>query len=73
MTVITIDNQDYDIEVLSDEAKAQVASVQFCDVEILKLKDQIAVLQTARNVYARNLSFILLKHKEETNHFSMVK
>ena len=48
MTIIKIDDKDYDIETLSDEAKAQLQSLQFADQELAKLNAQVAVLQTAR-------------------------
>jgi hypothetical protein len=33
-TTITIDNVDYVIDKLSDEVKAQLISMQFCDQEL---------------------------------------
>ena len=47
MTTIKIDNIDYDTDKLSDEAKAQLASIQFCDQELARLQAQSALLQTA--------------------------
>ena len=40
MTTIKIDNIDYDLDTLSDEAKAQLASIQFCDQELQRLQAQ---------------------------------
>jgi hypothetical protein len=34
MPNIKIDNQDYELDQLSDEANAQLASMQFCDQEL---------------------------------------
>jgi hypothetical protein len=51
MTTITIDNQAYEFEALSDETKAQLVSLQFCDAELQRLQAQAAVLQTARVAY----------------------
>ena len=45
MTTIKIDNQDYELDTLSDEAKAQLQSLQA----------QAAVLQTARKAYFKAL------------------
>ena len=56
MTTIKIDNIDYDLETLSDEAKAQLASLQFCDQELARLQAQSAALQTARMAYAKALN-----------------
>lgn len=52
---ITIDNKDYDFDSLSDEAKGQLASLQFVDSEIARLNAQNAVLQTARIAYSKGL------------------
>ncbi len=59
MTTITIDNQDYEIESLSDEVKAQLVSLQFCDAELQRLQAQAAVLQTARVAYGNALKATL--------------
>ena len=56
MPTITIDNRDYDLDTLSEEAKAQLGSLQFCDAELARLQAQTAVLQTARMAYAKELN-----------------
>jgi hypothetical protein len=56
MTTIKIDNIDYDLDTLSDEAKAQLASLQFCDQELARLQAQAAAIQTARMAYAKALN-----------------
>ena len=38
MATIKIDNIDYDTDKLSDEAKGQLASIQFCDQELQRLQ-----------------------------------
>ena len=53
--MIKIDNQDYDLDTLSDEAKAQLQSLQFVDAELARLQAQTAVLQTARMAYSKAL------------------
>ena len=55
MTTITIDNKPYDLDSLSDEAKQQLQSLQFCDQELARLQAQAAVLQTARAAYSKAL------------------
>lgn len=60
MTTITIDNKEYDLNTLSDEAKAQLASIQFVDAELARLQAQAAALQTARIAYCNELQ----KHLE---------
>jgi hypothetical protein len=42
MTTITIDNKQYDFDKLSDEVKAQLVSLQFCDQELQRLQAQAA-------------------------------
>ena len=55
MPTIKIDNVDYDTDKLTDEAKAQLISLQFCDQELARLQSQAAAYQTARIAYAKAL------------------
>ncbi len=55
MPTISIDNIDYDTSNFSDEAKAQLVSLQFCDQELARLQAQAAAYQTARLAYANAL------------------
>lgn len=59
MTIITIDNLEYDLDAFSVEAKAQLASVQFVDQELARLQAQTAAFQTARNAYLKALKGML--------------
>ena len=59
MTQITIDNKQYDLDNLSDDAKAQLASIQFVDSEIARLQAKAAALQTARLAYSKALQAAL--------------
>lgn len=59
MPTITIDNKSYDLDSLSNEAKAQLASLKFVDAELARLQAQAAALQTARNAYAKALQAAL--------------
>ena len=61
MPTITIDNKNYDLDALSDEARAQLASIQFVDQELARLQAKSAALQTARIAYARALGELLPK------------
>ena len=56
MTTINIDNIEYDTDKLSDDAKAQLVSLQFCDQELQRLQVQSAAYQTARMAYAKALN-----------------
>ena len=51
MPKITVDNIEYNTEDLSDNGKAQLASLQFLEAQRNKLKSEIAVYQTARAAY----------------------
>ena len=55
MPKITVDKIEYNTEDLSDNGKAQLASLQFLEVQMNKLNSEIAVYQTARNAYVAAL------------------
>jgi hypothetical protein len=59
MPTIKIDNIEYDLDTLSDEARAQLGSLQFVDSELARLTNQTAVLQTARIAYSKALNAAL--------------
>jgi hypothetical protein len=59
MPTVTIDNQLYDLDKLSDTAKAQLTSLQFVDQELMRLQFKVAALKTARGAYARSLKELL--------------
>ena len=64
MTEITIDEKDYDVDDLSDEAKAQVVSLNFVDAELSRLQLKVAAMQTARNAYATALKSLLGENED---------
>ena len=51
MPKITVDGIDYNTEDLTDNGKAQLASLQFLEVQMAKLKSELAVYTTAKNSY----------------------
>lgn len=55
MPKITVDDIEYNTEDLSENGKAQLASLQFLEAQMSKLKSEIAVYQTARTSYASAL------------------
>jgi hypothetical protein len=59
MPTLKIDNNEYDLDTLSDECKAQLASLQFVEQELARLQAQAAVLQTARTAYTKALQAAL--------------
>lgn len=55
MAMITIDGVEYDMEQLSENAKAQLASLQACETKIRQLQAELAMVQTARTAYGMAL------------------
>ena len=55
MPKITVDGIEYNTEDLTENGKAQLASLQFLEVQMSKLKSEIAVYQTARSSYVATL------------------
>lgn len=60
MPNITIDGKDYNSDDLSENAKQQLASLQYAQKEIQRFQSQIAICQTAAASYLQAL-------KEELN------
>jgi hypothetical protein len=61
MPKITVDGIEYNTEDLSDNGKAQLASLQFLEVQMNKLQNEIAVFQTAKAAYVAALKAELEK------------
>lgn len=62
MSQITINNQTYLIDELSDEAKQQLTNLQVVDQEIAQLNRQLIIYQTARAAYANALAAAVSAH-----------
>lgn len=60
---LTIDDTDYNIDQLNDEAKAQLASLQAVDRRLNSLREETAILQTARIAYSNALRELLPNEK----------
>lgn len=65
MPKIKIGELEYNSEDLTDNGKAQLASLQFLEVQLQKLKNEIAVFQTARSAYLGALKSELAKSVAE--------
>ena len=65
MPKIKVDDVEYNTEDLTDNGKAQLASLQFLEVQMRKLKNEISVYQTARNSYVSALK-AELENKSQT-------
>lgn len=53
---ITINGTQYEADKLSESARNQVANLRVTDQEIERVKQQLAIYQTARAAYAQALS-----------------
>ena len=58
---ITIDEVEYNLSDLSDNAKAQLSNIQFVDAQIQHLNNEWAVADTARMGYTNALKAELAK------------
>ena len=56
-----IDGVEYKLDDLSDNAKAQIANIQFVDAQLQQLNNEWAVSDTARIGYANALKAELAK------------
>ena len=61
MPKITVDGVEYNTEDLSDNGKAQLASLQFLEVQMNKLQNEISVFETAKRAYVAALKVELEK------------
>ena len=55
MAKIKLDDVEYDTEEMSDNAKAQLASLQFNEAHINRLKNELAIADTAKIAYVNAL------------------
>ncbi len=60
MPIVRIDEKDYDLDLLSEEARAQLGMLQFVDAELQRHSKQVAILQTARMGYSKALNEALI-------------
>ena len=58
---VTIDDVEYKIDELSDNAKAQLGNIQFVDAQLQQLNNELAVSDTARIGYTNALKGELSK------------
>ena len=61
MPKITVDGIEYKLSDLSENAKAQLANIQFVDAQIQQLNNEWAVADTARMGYTNALKAELAK------------
>ena len=61
MPKITIDDIEYHTEDLTENGRAQLASLQFLEGHMHKIKQEMAVYQTAQAAYAQALKTEIAK------------
>ena len=59
--IITVDDVEYKLSEMSDDAKAQLSNIQFVDHQVRQLQNEWAVSDTARLGYQAALKGELLK------------
>jgi hypothetical protein len=52
---VTIDGEEYKLDDLSENAKAQILNIQFVDAQVQQLNNELAVADTARIGYTKAL------------------
>ena len=60
---IKLDDKEYDVENLSDQAKATLASLQFATTRMQELTNMQALLQRAKNSYVDSLKKEMFSNK----------
>ena len=58
---LKINDKEYKVADLSDDAKAQLQSLRYSDAEVQRLNMQLALVKTARNAYQNALVAALPK------------
>ena len=53
MPIVNVDGKPYELDQLSNEAKSQLQMLTATEAKIRDLQAEMAMLQTARNAYAR--------------------
>jgi hypothetical protein len=59
--VVTVDGTEYNLGDLSDSAKSQLINIQFVDLQLQQLNNELAVADTARIGYTAALKAGLAK------------
>ena len=59
MSIIRIDNKEYELDSLPAEARTQLQSIQYVNQELARLRAHTAAMETARNAYMNALKALL--------------
>lgn len=63
MSKVTIDGVEHDIEDFSEQAQSTIRSLQFVEERLQQRRNELAVADTARLAYLRELKSVLAPHK----------
>jgi len=64
MTKVTIDGVEYDTDDLSEQARNTILSLQFVEERMQQRRNELAVADTARIAYLRELKSVLAPHRK---------
>ena len=53
---ITINDKEYKLDDLSNEAKSYIAQIQLIDSKMAPMRAELAIFQTARDTYSNSLN-----------------
>ena len=67
MPTLTFNGKEYDLDKVSSTVRAHANSIAFVDSEIQRLEAQLAVCNTAKRAYLRELSLHLDVHDAEAS------
>ena len=65
---LKINDKEYEIDKLSDAAKAEIRNLRFAEGEVQRLTALLALAQTARNAYTQALMAALPVEEKPTSH-----
>lgn len=60
---LKLDDKEYDVSDLSENARAQLTSLQFADEKLKELTNMQALLQRAKNSYVEGLKKEMISNK----------
>ncbi|MCL7461860.1 DUF6447 family protein [Pseudomonas sp. NW5] len=70
---ITLNGKTYALADLNEAARNQLANIRVVDAEIVRLQQQLAITQTARNAYVAALTGVVEQAPEEAPVMSKTK
>ncbi len=53
---IIINDKEYNLDELSNEAKSYIAQIQLIDQKVAPMRAELAIFQTARDTYSNSLT-----------------